>query len=223
MFTSFLDFIFPNTCMQCSQILAPKAHTFCIKCYMDLPFTHWKWNHKNEMYEKLFPFVPIENANSLFYFRKRSSIQKVLHGIKYRQRTDMAKWLVSEWIERTHLDQDDSLEMICPVPIHKQKLRERGYHQNALLGEALAQALAIPYEENVLGRIRHQSSQALMHRQERLNRLEDTFTDLKIPEDKSHFLLIDDICTTGATLMHCAKILVDKGKKVSILTLAYAV
>ncbi len=223
MFHSFLDFIFPNSCLQCQNILNSNTDAFCLKCYLDLPFTHWEWKSQNAMFQKLHALVPLENACSLFYFRKGNSIQQLLHALKYFNRNALSDWLVEEIIQKTKIHEQNEIEAICSVPIHPKKRRERGYNQNTAIGEKLSKALEIPYFENALKRTRHQKSQTFMHREERLNRLENTFIVDTLPSEFRHILVIDDVFTTGATLLHCTDLLLKEAKKVSVLTLAVTV
>ncbi len=221
MFTPFLNFIFPNTCLECQSILTSSTDGFCLNCYSKLPFTFWKWQSSNEMKEKLNVFQPIENSYSLFYFRKGNSIQFLLHSVKFFNRKELGKWLAWEIFTHSGIQNDRTLDGICPVPIHPKKLRKRGYNQNESYGKALATHLNLPFWENALKRIRHQKSQTKVGRAQRLNRLENTFDTNKLPENAHHILLIDDVCTTGATLLQCIKCLREQNKKVSVLTIAY--
>lgn len=104
----------------------------------------------------------------------------------------------------------DKITLITAVPISKNRLRERGYNQAELLGKELSYLTDIPYK-NVLVRAGSTRS-SLLNKDERIKQLKGQFDF-----DKSVFgetvLLIDDICTTGTTLRHCAKLLKKAGAK----------
>ncbi len=217
-----LDFVFPNSCLECQRLLADRNSLLCLPCYYHLPFTHWKWGETNPMYEKLNAFIPIENACSLLYFYHDNATQKILHALKYHNRQTIGIWLAEEWMRRL-TGKTENIGGICMIPIHPKKLKSRGYNQNEVLAKQLSNHLQIPFFPELLKRTKHQKSQTKMHRTERLNRLENTFCIDKIPEKIQHILLIDDICTTGSTLLHCGKLLLSRKIKVSILTIAYAI
>ncbi len=217
-----LDFVFPNSCLECQRLLAEPNQILCLRCYTQLPFTHWKWGATNPMYEKLNSWMPIEAAISLFYFRRNNLTQKVLHALKYRNRKEIGEWL-SEELYRRMSEFSIPLEAILIVPIHPKKLKSRGYNQNTVFSQHLADLLGVSFYPQALKRTKHQKSQTLMHRGERLKRLEETFAIHQLPKKEKHVLLIDDVCTTGSTLLHCARLLLEQNKKVSIATIAYAI
>ncbi len=103
--------------------------------------------------------------------------------------------------------------LIMPVPLHPTRLRERDYNQAALLARRLAIAAAMPLEESALIRIRHTGSQVRTHsRIERLDNMRGAFA-VQRPEmvaDRD-IVLVDDVCTTGATLEDCARALKESG------------
>ncbi len=217
-----LDFLFPNSCLQCQTLLADRKALLCLSCYYDLPFTHWAWGETNPMYEKLNAWMPIESANSLLYFHHNNATQKILHALKYHNRQHIGIWLAEEWTRRLK-HKVNTIDAISMIPIHPKKLKLRGYNQNEVLAQTLAKNLSIPFYPKLLKRIKHQKSQTKMHRTERQNRLEDTFALEFVPDEIQHILLLDDICTTGSTLLHCGKLLISNQRKVSIATIAYAI
>ena len=112
---------------------------------------------------------------------------------------------------------------IIPVPLHKKRLEERGYNQVTSFCEALSNELQIPYKSSLLYRNRYSKTQTKKdkeNRKEISNALFDvTYTEA---DHNKHFLLVDDVMTTGATLEACAKALLKiPNSNVSIVTIAY--
>jgi ComF family protein len=94
-------------------------------------------------------------------------------------------------------------DLIVPVPLHASRAAERGYNQAALLAHALASCLELPVQEAAVIRVRATASQIHLNPAERRANVRDAF---QCREDVNglRILLIDDVCTTGATLEACA-------------------
>ncbi|MEL6811910.1 MAG: phosphoribosyltransferase family protein [Bacteroidota bacterium] len=167
---------------------------------------------------------PLENATALLQFEKKGLTQQLLHNLKYRGRKEIStffgKWLGTELAERA---QYRTIDLVVPVPLHKQKLRKRGYNQVSGFGKEIALALGVPFSEDILLKISKTNSQVFKKRFTRVSS-EEIFT-LNQPEaiTGKHLLLVDDIVTTGSTLENCALQLL-KAEKVtlSIATIAIA-
>jgi ComF family protein len=113
--------------------------------------------------------------------------------------------------------------VVVPVPLHAARLRERGYNQAALLAREMAHRAALPVNEHTLTRRRATASQVELDAQQRKENVHAAFhcTDEQLVDQR--VLLVDDVCTTGATLEACAEALQDSGaRNVCALTLARA-
>lgn len=220
------DIFFPNTCVICENQLIKAEDMVCISCRSDLPFTQfssWKDNKVEKSFEGR---IRIENATSLLYYKRKGKVQKLIHQLKYKNRQEigtlLANWLSVEIIESKRFDK---IDFIVPVPLHKRKLKKRGYNQVTTFGETLAKSLDSKYLENVLVSISKSATQTLKTRFERSANVQEKFeiTNKDILKNK-HILLIDDIITTGATLEACCIKLLDiENIRISIATMAYTV
>jgi ComF family protein len=115
-------------------------------------------------------------------------------------------------------------DLIVPVPLHLKRVRERGYNQSALLARALGQRVGIRMANNVICRVRNTKPQVGLSRPERLQNMAGAFVSQHNLTGSPRILLIDDVCTTGATLEACAKVLLQTGAgSVHALTLARAI
>ncbi len=115
----------------------------------------------------------------------------------------------------------DSLDLIIPVPLHAQRLREREFNQSLLLADRVARHLDIPVSATNLIRIAPALAQTTLSRKGRLKNLRGAFA-LHHPESITgkRILLIDDVFTTGTTVNECAKTLRKGGSgDVFVLTL----
>jgi len=110
-----------------------------------------------------------------------------------------------------------------PVPLSRKRLRHRGYNQSEMLARGISEITHLPIDTRSVHREHFRKSQTTLSRQERKENVEGLF-QLRHPErlEGHHVLLIDDVCTTGATLIACGKAIRHiPGIRISILTLAY--
>ncbi|MGB0789277.1 MAG: ComF family protein, partial [Marinirhabdus sp.] len=177
-----------------------------------------------EMANIFYGRFPIEHATALFRFQKKGISQKLLHQLKYRKQEKISGYL-GEWLgeEIAGTPYFKNVDMVVPVPLHKQRQRKRGYNQVAGFGKAIAQKLGVPYRDDLLLKVIKSKSQVF---KQRFTRFEGnavfTVTNPGALERK-HILLVDDIVTTGATLEKCAeKLLHGTGAKLSACTMAMA-
>jgi ComF family protein len=112
-----------------------------------------------------------------------------------------------------------------PVPLHRQRERERGYNQAALIAKPLAKRLGLPYKSVLLTRIRPRPDKHLLSYEERWESVRGAFATRPGSQvDNLRVLLVDDVMTSGATLDSCAKTLREAGARSVIgLTVARAI
>ena len=115
-------------------------------------------------------------------------------------------------------------DMIVAVPIHKKKLRQRGYNQAYQFAKGLSDSLGIFAYEDILERKVYSVSQTKKSRTERYENVKGVFVVSKKspPLKDRNILLVDDILTTGATICEAGMVLRNAGAKVSVLTIARA-
>jgi ComF family protein len=197
----------------------------CTLCRHDIPITNHHLNPENEAFKKFYGRIPLEYASALLYYHKKGIVQELIHKLKYKGHenigTLLGNWYAGELKEIAILRTAD---IIIPVPLHKRKFRERGYNQVTTFGLAIANELAIPYIDSILFRTvysKTQSQKNLLGRSEGIEAIFDV--DYNEKDHGKHYLLIDDVLTTGATLEACSKALLKiPGAKVSIVCMAMA-
>jgi ComF family protein len=140
-------------------------------------------------------------------YEQNSLLQTCVKALKYHHAPDLAYTLgveLGKWFKVGDF-RDFSL---IPVPLHPKRERKRGYNQSRLLCEGVATSISLPIV-NGLRRIRNTSPQAQLSREDRLTNLLGSF-EVK-GEIPPKIVLIDDVCSTGATLNECAKALKKEG------------
>jgi ComF family protein len=149
-------------------------------------------------------------------------LRQAIHHLKYSGRSSLAEPLGSFLSERWSAGPLPA-DLIVPVPLHPARLRERGYNQSTLLAVQLARASRLPLAEDALKRIRATMPQVTLNAVEREANVRDAFEARADLVRERRVLLVDDVCTTGATLTACSRALKRAGAtSVWALTLARA-
>ena len=224
--TNFIDLLYPNLCLVCSENLQQGESHLCLQCLHNIPKTNYHL-HVDNAVEKLFwGKVPVERSTAYFFFQKGSPFQKVMHSLKYDNNTAIGEY-IGKYAAHDLLEAPEfsTIDYIVPVPLHPEKLKLRGYNQCDYIAAGLSQVMEVPIESSVLKRIVENTSQTRKSIFERYQNAEGIFelNDLQTFENK-HIMLIDDVITTGSTLEACIKVLQKtKGIKISVFALAMAV
>ncbi len=221
----FFGLFYPKTCLVCAKKLAATDELLCLRCHAAAPRTAFHLEKTNEMTDRLFGRLRIESAAAMFYFSKTRGSQRILHQIKYADKPHLAVRLGRNYgrllARSPHFE---GLTAIVPVPLHPKKERKRGYNQSEKFAEGLAETMHLPIK-NLLRRLEHhEKSQARSSREERFQAVEGLYALQKEAarrETGGHFLLVDDVMTSGATIESCGRLLLEiDGAKVSVATIA---
>lgn len=220
----FLSLIFPPTCIGCNRTLATSKQPICGICELELPSTNYHAIVNNPIERLFWGKIAIEFSCAIFFFEKKSPLQKIIHQFKYNNHPKTAIYmgkLIGEKIKNTSWL--TSIDSIIPVPLHAIKQNKRGYNQAQKIAMGISQKCGIPILNDVLIKSINNTSQTNKGVFDRHQNTSKTFiTTSKIPTNH-HFLLVDDVITSGATLFSCAQALKKiKNTRVSILTLAVA-
>jgi predicted amidophosphoribosyltransferase len=115
------------------------------------------------------------------------------------------------------------IDAIIPVPLHPSKLLSRGFNQSEVFGQGLSESMGVPMMPELLKRISRSGSQTRKRRGGRSKSVEGAFVADDSRLFPGHFLIADDVITTGATLAACALPLLSlQGVRVSVAAMAYA-
>ncbi|WP_420146624.1 ComF family protein [Spirosoma sp.] len=225
--SDFIDLLFPDLCVGCDQLLNTSEKYICSHCRMNLPETgHHREPYDQILLNKFAGKVPIQFIASYVYFTKGSSVQKIIHQIKYKGQKEAAKE-IARWygyLLKSESKAVEAIDVVISVPLHKSRLQQRGYNQADWIAEGLAEALEIPVCKDVVIRNQFKESQTNKNRLERWENVKSAFSVLNSESvlDK-HVAIVDDVLTTGATIEACATELLKAGcRSVSVLTLAVA-
>jgi len=200
-----LDLLFPPRCVSCREI----GSLLCTKCRDEFELVepplcpHCGRPMTSDRLCSLCRREPlqIDGIRSVAYFE--GTLREVIHHFKYYNKQDLAiplGKLMGDYWEKNPLP----AEIIVPVPLHVDRLRERGYNQAALLAREFGRSTGLPISENSLVRVRATRPQVELSVQERKENVCDAFRCSSAELKDRRVLLIDDVCTTGATLEACS-------------------
>lgn len=186
-----IPYVTPPVCARCGTPIDPEG--FCPSCPVHL-------------------LVP-EAVRAVTHFG--GVVRAAIHRFKYEKRPSLASALARLLIEAWHTPLTEPLhaaEVVIPVPIHRERERERGFNQSALLAGEFCQSTGLPLLQNALERTVYRQPQVGLGEAERRENVKDAFRVVHPPavEGKS-VLLIDDVWTTGSTLNEAARTLLAAG------------
>lgn len=224
-FKDLIHLFFPDLCAVCGNKLIDGEHCICIGCMQKLPRTHYYKQPENRLEEFFAGRVPFQRAAAYAYFIHGGSVQQMTHELKYRRNREIG--LVMGELCGNELKNSDfaaTLDLIVPVPLHRKRIRQRGYNQSLEICKGISKQTMLPLEPDSLVRTVNNKSQAKSKRFDRWKNVENIFevTDKNTFIGK-HILLVDDIITTGSTIESCARELLEcEGCKVSIYAFGVA-
>ncbi len=213
--SNFINFVFPPRCMTCNTI----GSLLCADCYGRI-----QWIEEpicpqcgrllsrpqllcHVCQKRPFPLTQIRSA-TLF----ADPIAKFVHHLKYNDQfglaTPLANLMIEAWPKW-----ETAVDLIIPIPLHAQRRKMRGYNQATLLAEKFGAYCNIQVRENDLQRIKNTTPQVTLNAEDRQNNMKQAFVANNANIKGKNILLIDDVCTTGATMASAAEALLHAGAK----------
>ncbi len=219
---AFVNLIFPRVCLTCKSDLLKNEKHVCLSCLNDLAFLYeYKNFTDNQTYYQIAGFVPIKGAFVGFRFDKGGKLQTLLHNLKYNKKPEIGIILGEFLAHRIEVSPFPPDSVILPVPLHKKKLKKRGYNQTAMIAKGIANIWNLKVNQKIFIRTKFTETQTKKSKEERQKNVENVF-DLLEPI-QNPVIVVDDVITTGSTLVSACKTLEAKGiKDIYVLTLASA-
>jgi ComF family protein len=224
-----LDLLFPPLCIGCERIgfhlcptcaqqVPPVLPPICECCGQPQAEPGPLCRSCRQSHERPLQMV---RAAAIFAEPLRSAIHRLKYGSRPELGKVLARYLIAVFDQGEWQVLAPSLDAIVPVPLHRQRLAERGYNQSALLAEALGSAVGFPVHPGWLERSHATRAQVGLSPQERQENVAGAFrADVAVAGMR--LLLVDDVFTTGATMSACALTALHAGA-VAVYGLALAV
>lgn len=185
---------------------------------------YWNTPHDNTLATIISPHVEIEKAASWFYY-KGAKAQNTIWALKYFDRYwagDICGTIMSHEIMASGFF--DGIDVLVPLPLAKNRLRQRGYNQSLLITQGISKVTNIPIVDDALKRSKFKRSQTTLSHFERKDNVARQFSVVDDSRLKGkHILVVDDVITTGSTISACiSSMLKIEEAKFSVLSLAFA-
>ncbi|MCR4602913.1 MAG: ComF family protein [Prevotella sp.] len=223
--TRLFDTISPRTCSVCGQRLAINEQVICASCLLHLPLTHYERHAlDNEMARLFWGQFLVERVAALFFYEPKSMVTQMIYDMKYRSMPEIGETM-GVIVARQFMPEQffEGIEAIVPMPITRRRQWQRGYNQSMEIARGISRVTALPIYNNVVRRVSFQRSQTTQQGEERLHNVEDAFR-LEHSErvEGKHLLIVDDIVTTGATVIACGRELAKaRDVRISVLSLGF--
>ena len=221
---SLFDFFVPRTCIVCGRRLTEgETGCLCTACLMDFPFVRPPYVAGSRTERRFWGILPMGRAATFFCYQSHTASTRVILALKYGRQPHIGRhfgFLLGQQLATT--DFFDGVDCIVPVPLTRWRQFRRGYNQSEWIALGVEQATGIELRTDWLRHTRDAQSQT---RKGVYDRWLDTHSAYEtapgIDLTGRHILLIDDVITTGATLLSCAQALYACGNpRISCLTLA---
>lgn len=215
MWKTLIDTVFPIKCLGCGV----EGVFLCLDCFRKIPLNQnssLKLNRNQALNELII---------SSYY--QNPLLKNLIHRYKYDFIKDLADPLSKLMAQKIYYLKQNPSIVLTPVPLHKKRLKWRGFNHSEILAQKTAQKLDLAFLNNLITRKKHTIAQASIQDKEiRKRNLKNVFeinpeSDTSLIENKT-IILIDDIYTTGSTLNECAKTLKHKTKSNQIKALVLA-
>lgn len=219
-----MGLIYPDLCVACHDHLTKQEAIICLSCLHQLPETKFHLMKDNPVEEVFWGREDIHAATALCYFVKNGRLQRMLHALKYHKRQDVGELLgklLGQALKSS--PRFTGINHVVPVPLHPRKERSRGFNQSVSIGLGVAEAMGIDLAQPLMRTV-FNPTQTRKGRYERWENVKGIFNVRDGEKWKGlHFLLIDDVMTTGSTLEAAAWALKQiNGVRVSIAVIGLA-
>lgn len=206
MLSDLLDFFWPRVCHICGSLLHPDEDCLCSRCVETLPRSlYHTMPDPNPMERRFAGLVPFVRGTGHFIYSRDSGLASMIHDMKYRRFPSIGRRL-GEIVggELKMAGFFDGADMVAAVPMHWRKRARRGYNQADLIAEGLAAATGLSIYKGIKA-VRSHRTQTAMTLEERQKNLAGSFA-VSAPADLAGkgIVLVDDVCTTGSTLLALA-------------------
>jgi ComF family protein len=209
----FTDLIFPRCCEACDKGLVGNEEIICTSCRIALPRMDQDSISSDLIRQKFMGVHEVTATHAFLLFTKKGKVQKLLHALKYKGKSEVGVLLGFMFGQEM---------LIVSVPLHKKKMKIRGYNQSDKLAEGFSNATNIPWSGSTLERTRFTTTQTGKSKNERWENVKGVFQANENMEGK-RVIIMDDVLTTGATLEACMEALKKAGcEQFYILTIASA-
>ncbi len=219
--SDFVSLMYPNICSACNGVIHNTDSVVCSFCLSNLAKSYEFKDKQNKTAQLFWGKVPLEHAFTTFKYVKGNKIQRLIYDLKYDGNTEVGKVLGVE-VGREIAESKLKIDVVIPVPLHPKKKKMRGYNQSLFIAQGVQEILKCDLNDYSLQRIVFTESQTRKNKLERHDNMDEKFAVFNTESlEGKHILVVDDVITTGATMVECCKLIKGiKDTRVSVSALA---
>ena len=213
MLSRLVDNILPARCFVCRQPAQPRI-ALCTHCHNGLPYNHTACSNCARPLadhglvcghcQQIPPYYDQAIAPLLY----QDDVRQLILELKFQEKLRNARLLAQLFHEK--LPAAERPELLIPVPLHRKRLRERGYNQSLELAKELGKLTGIPIDSQSTRRSRYTERQADLPLKDKKGNVKNAFEIAGSPM-ASHVAIIDDVMTSGHTVDELARVLKQAG------------
>lgn len=202
-FWTALDWIYPPVCAACGE----PGYRLCVNCQSKIKF----YKNRNHAFPggELDVMKGLEPAHdpAVWILAEHEGVtRECVHALKYGNNHGIGE-MFAVWLAEMVKEEGWEADLVVPVPLSQQRLKERGYNQAARIAKPLALRLGLAYSSFAVARVRETRSQVGLSVAERQLNVSGAFSAVSAIVKDRRVLLVDDVITTGATMRACSKAL----------------
>lgn len=196
--------VYPSYCKGCHNSWEHESGILCDACIAGLSrFTGRNRALLKNLDDELYVFYAYDEL-----------LRFLIHQLKFQGRPDVAKFLAKESFQLfAEVVRIHKPETIVPVPLHKARIRERGYNQCQIIAEYFSAYSSVSVTNDVLIRVKNTKPQSRLSTTERSGNIQQAFrmTGVGVDKIKEPIVLLDDVIHTGSTVRSCIDTLKSAG------------
>lgn len=222
--SSSLDVVFPRTCRVCGRTLVAGERLLCVGCMAELPRTYLHDIDFNTVHHRIGGRHEIDVAAGWFYYYRDSPYARLIYEAKYGDRPATARMLGRLYgMELAADGLAGRFDVLLPVALHRDRLLRRGYNQSLEIARGLAAELGCDVGDNLMA-LRSHRTQTRRSGYDRYDNVRGSF-GIRHPEelDGLSVAIVDDVVTTGSTVLDCINAIVGSASPSGISVLSIGV
>jgi len=213
----FSEVLSPRHCIVCEEYISDADRKFefiCDSCFHSIPYAESPEILLNNILENYAgDELCINNAYALLRLKDNDDWMKLIYGLKYEGFSRIGYEFGKELGRIIQSYGHPEYSGIVPIPVHKARLRERGFNQSLYIARGVSEILSVPVADDIIERAVYTQTQTVLSAEERKINVEGAFrmTASNSAVEGKTYLLVDDVITTGSTMNRCALCLLEAG------------